>query len=45
MGLTQGQPNRWLYISDHRVSPVSEEAVLGAEASLLFYERVNALTP
>ncbi|CAA6667658.1 unnamed protein product [Spirodela intermedia] len=42
---TQGQPSQWFYISDHRVSPVSEEAVLGAEASLLFYERVNALTP
>uniref|UniRef100_A0A1D1XT10 Ubiquitin carboxyl-terminal hydrolase n=1 Tax=Anthurium amnicola TaxID=1678845 RepID=A0A1D1XT10_9ARAE len=34
---------RWVYISDHEVSMVSEETVLGAEASLLFYERIDML--
>jgi len=40
-----GQPlaglgKRWFYISDGHVSEVSEDDVLGAEATLLFYERV-----
>ncbi|XP_072950332.1 ubiquitin carboxyl-terminal hydrolase 27 isoform X2 [Typha angustifolia] len=32
--------NQWLYVSDREVSHVSEETVLAAEASLLFYERI-----
>ncbi|KAH7671226.1 Ubiquitinyl hydrolase 1 protein [Dioscorea alata] len=36
---TPGQ--QWLYISDDKVSRVSEEAVFTAEASLLFYERLE----
>ena len=40
-----GQPlaclgKRWFYISDGHVSEVSEDDVLGAEATLLFYERL-----
>jgi ubiquitin carboxyl-terminal hydrolase 30 len=40
-----GQPlarlaRRWFYISDGHVSEVSEDDVLGAEATLLFYERL-----
>jgi ubiquitin carboxyl-terminal hydrolase 30 len=30
----------WFYISDGHVSQVSEDDVLGAEATLLFYERL-----
>ncbi|XP_077237400.1 ubiquitin-specific protease 27 [Tasmannia lanceolata] len=33
--------SHWFYISDNEVSSVSEETVLGAEASLLFYERIE----
>lgn len=33
---------QWLYISDHEVSSVTEEAVFAAEASLLFYERIES---
>jgi ubiquitin carboxyl-terminal hydrolase 30 len=41
----RGQPlpglsRTWFYISDGHVSQVSEDDVLGAEASLLFYERL-----
>lgn len=35
---------RWFYISDHEVSMVPEEAVLAAEASLLFYELMDTQT-
>ncbi|XP_068664063.1 ubiquitin carboxyl-terminal hydrolase 27 isoform X1 [Aristolochia californica] len=31
----------WFYISDAEVSSVREEVVLGAEASLLFYEKID----
>ncbi|XP_058087896.1 ubiquitin carboxyl-terminal hydrolase 27 isoform X4 [Magnolia sinica] len=31
----------WFYVSDNQVMSVSEEAVLAAEASLLFYERIE----
>ncbi|KAG9444111.1 hypothetical protein H6P81_015451 [Aristolochia fimbriata] len=31
----------WFYISDAEVSNVPEEVVLGAEASLLFYEKID----
>ncbi|KAK1275212.1 Ubiquitin carboxyl-terminal hydrolase 27 [Acorus gramineus] len=31
----------WVYVSDSEVSSVSEETVLAAEASLLFYEKVE----
>ncbi|XP_057972200.1 ubiquitin carboxyl-terminal hydrolase 27 [Malania oleifera] len=34
-------PVQWFCISDSEVYPVSEEDVLAAEASLLFYERVG----
>ncbi|XP_078434628.1 ubiquitin-specific protease 27 isoform X2 [Wolffia australiana] len=44
VGVDGGQLGQWFYVSDDRVLPVSEADVLGAEASLLFYERVNALT-
>ena len=30
----------WVYVSDDHVSQVSEDDVLGAEATLLFYERL-----
>lgn len=30
----------WLYVSDDHVSQVSEDDVLAAEATLLFYERL-----
>lgn len=33
---------QWLYLSDHDVSNVTEDAVLAAEASLLFYERIES---
>lgn len=33
---------RWFYVSDREVSIVSEETVLAAEASLLFYERIES---
>ena len=35
-----GLGRRWFYISDGHVSEVSEEDVLCAEATLLFYERL-----
>ncbi|RLM74022.1 hypothetical protein C2845_PM15G08310 [Panicum miliaceum] len=35
-----GLGKRWFYISDGHVSEVSEDDVLGAEATLLFYERL-----
>ncbi|XP_062185318.1 ubiquitin carboxyl-terminal hydrolase 27 isoform X2 [Phragmites australis] len=35
-----GLGKRWFYISDGHVSQVSEDDVLGAEATLLFYERL-----
>ncbi|KAL6883595.1 hypothetical protein ACP4OV_011009 [Aristida adscensionis] len=35
-----GLCKRWFYISDGNVSQVSEDDVLGAEATLLFYERL-----
>ncbi|TVU14513.1 hypothetical protein EJB05_37987 [Eragrostis curvula] len=35
-----GLGRTWFYISDGHVSQVSEEDVLGAEATLLFYERL-----
>ena len=33
-------PGKWYYVSDSRVQEVSEEAVLKAQAYLLFYERI-----
>lgn len=38
----QVRPHRkhWVYVSDDHVSQVSEDDVLGAEATLLFYERL-----
>ncbi|KAI4345147.1 hypothetical protein L6164_012301 [Bauhinia variegata] len=38
----QGNPTpmQWFCVSDSQVHPVSEEHVLSAEASLLFYERI-----
>ncbi|XP_019708575.1 ubiquitin carboxyl-terminal hydrolase 27 isoform X2 [Elaeis guineensis] len=33
---------QWLYISDHEASSVTEEAVFAAEASLLFYEKIES---
>ncbi|CAD5120351.1 DgyrCDS8925 [Dimorphilus gyrociliatus] len=35
-----GNPGRWFYISDSRVSEVNEDAVAKCQAYLLFYERV-----
>lgn len=35
-----GLGRTWFYISDGHVSQVSENDVLGAEATLLFYERL-----
>lgn len=37
---TDGNPGRWFYISDSRVSEVNEDAVAKCQAYLLFYERV-----
>lgn len=34
-------PIHWFCISDSQVHSVSEESVLSAEASLLFYERIQ----
>ncbi|XP_026658090.2 ubiquitin carboxyl-terminal hydrolase 27 isoform X2 [Phoenix dactylifera] len=42
MGSMGTGDQQWLYISDHEVSSVTEEAVLAAEASLLFYERIES---
>lgn len=33
-------PGKWYYVSDSRVTEVSEDAVLKAQAYLLFYERI-----
>lgn len=33
-------PGKWYYVSDSRVQEVSEDAVLEAQAYLLFYERI-----
>lgn len=32
--------SKWFYVSDSHVLEVSEEAVLSANATLLFYERI-----
>lgn len=40
-GLTDTADTHWFYVSDAEVSSASEEAVLAAEASLLFYERIE----
>lgn len=36
----EAPPGKWYYVSDTRVQEVSEDAVLRAEAYLLFYERI-----
>ncbi|URE38205.1 ubiquitin carboxyl-terminal hydrolase [Musa troglodytarum] len=41
MGTQVTEQSRWFYVSDHEISDVSEESVLSAEASLLFYERID----
>ncbi|XXG51044.1 hypothetical protein AAC387_Pa02g4910 [Persea americana] len=40
-GQTDTADMHWFYVSDAEVSSVSEEDVLAAEASLLFYERIE----
>eukprot|EP00965_Chrysotila_dentata_P239115 6202902-Pleurochrysis_carterae.AAC.4 len=40
----RGPPARWHHFSDTHVSEVNEAAVLGSQAFLLFYERVNPET-
>ncbi|XP_020253208.1 ubiquitin carboxyl-terminal hydrolase 27 isoform X2 [Asparagus officinalis] len=40
-GSSETASRRWFYVSDREVSAVSEEAVLAAEASLLFYEMID----
>lgn len=35
------EQSRWFYVSDHEVLNVSIETVFEAEASLLFYERID----
>ncbi|MQM22519.1 hypothetical protein Taro_055572, partial [Colocasia esculenta] len=44
MAQLQTADHRWVYASDHEVSEVSEDMVFRAEASLLFYERVDLVT-
>ncbi|KAJ8946788.1 hypothetical protein NQ314_008771, partial [Rhamnusium bicolor] len=39
-GEPDGPPGKWYYISDSFVSEVQESKVLGAQAYLLFYERI-----
>jgi ubiquitin carboxyl-terminal hydrolase 30 len=39
-GLKQVGNSKWFYVSDRHVLEVSEEAVLSANAALLFYERI-----
>ncbi|CAL9166494.1 unnamed protein product [Musa hybrid cultivar] len=41
MGTQVTEQSQWFYVSDHEISDVSEESVLSAEASLLFYERID----
>ncbi|XP_064938428.1 ubiquitin carboxyl-terminal hydrolase 27-like isoform X2 [Musa acuminata AAA Group] len=41
MGTQVIEQSQWFYVSDHEISDVSEESVLSAEASLLFYERID----
>lgn len=38
-------PGKWYYISDSRVSAVSEAEVLNTQAYLLFYERIDVVVP
>ncbi|XP_063244272.1 ubiquitin carboxyl-terminal hydrolase 16/45 [Bacillus rossius redtenbacheri] len=37
---TEPPPGRWYYVSDSRVSEVTEDKVLQSQAYLLFYERI-----
>lgn len=37
---SESQNSQWFYVSDREVLNVSEETVLAAEASLLFYEKI-----
>lgn len=43
-GFDLGATSKWFYVSDRNVSMVGEETVLAAEASLLFYEVMDANT-
>ncbi|KAJ6825710.1 ubiquitin carboxyl-terminal hydrolase 27 isoform X2 [Iris pallida] len=43
MGPSEAVNQQWVYVSDDEVSVVSEEAVLSAEASLLFYDRIEGM--
>lgn len=40
LGEPEIPPGKWFYISDSYVSQVNESKVLGAQAYLLFYERI-----
>ncbi|KAJ8894017.1 hypothetical protein PR048_006627 [Dryococelus australis] len=39
-GVTEPPPGKWYYVSDSRVSEVTEDRVLQSQAYLLFYERI-----
>ena len=44
-GKKKGGAGGWRYVSDSHVSPVSTDQVLGKQAYLLFYERIEEEDP